>query len=227
MIICIKCEQHLEQHCWWKLKLKTCHSNHQRQCSILIFLFQNDKIFLNNYLSWMVWKSILKKILFFCLFVFVVGWIEKIIPKTLFEINIWRYALFKDWKSTMFMNFHEICPLVRRLVMNSMETCQYHGKLKSTSQNIIMKWILHTPSKRIFSSQKGPPTGATRVGWTTMWSLRTLRVKACRPYLLIFLTQTLVFEWSMVRCGSGYRKHMCMKEIGVRAQNLLIIVWAT
>ena len=171
MIICIECEQHLEQHCWWNLKLKTCHSNHQRQCSILIVLFQKDKIFLNSYLSWMVWKSILKKNQ--QQFVFFAVWIEKLIPKTLFEINIWRYALFKDWKSTMFMNFHEICSLVRRLVINSMETRQYHRKLKSTSQNIIMKWILHTPRKKNILLPKSWMNGVA----TTMWSLGTLRVK--------------------------------------------------
>ena len=34
------------------------------------------------------------------------------------------------------------------------------------------------------------------------------------------------FEWYMVRCGSknGHQKDMCFKEIGLRAENILIIL---
>ena len=38
---------------------------------------------------------------------------------------------------------------------------------------------------------------------------------------------TRIFEWYVVRCGSknGYQKGiMCLKEIGLRAQNMIIIL---
>ena len=46
------------------------------------------------------------------------------------------------------------------------------------------------------------------------------------PYLVAFLTKTPIFEWYVVRCGSknGYQKHMCFKEIGLCAHDLITIL---
>ena len=42
----------------------------------------------------------------------------------------------------------------------------------------------------------------------------------------LFLIETAIFEWCVVGCGSknGYQKNMCLKEIGLHAQNLLTIL---
>jgi hypothetical protein len=46
------------------------------------------------------------------------------------------------------------------------------------------------------------------------------------PNSVPYFYWTLVFEWYVVRCGSKnkYQKNMCLKEIGLRAQNMLLII---
>ena len=46
------------------------------------------------------------------------------------------------------------------------------------------------------------------------------------PNLVTYLNQTPIFEWYVVWCGSEneYQKHMSLKEIGLRAQNMINIL---
>ena len=47
------------------------------------------------------------------------------------------------------------------------------------------------------------------------------------PNSITYLHQTPIFEWYVARCGpkNGYQKDiMCLKEIGLRAQNMLTIL---
>ena len=53
-----------------------------------------------------------------------------------------------------------------------------------------------------------------------------LGAKVDEPNLITYLNWTPIFEWCVVRCGSknGYQKDMCLKEIGLHAQNMIIIL---
>ena len=46
------------------------------------------------------------------------------------------------------------------------------------------------------------------------------------PYSVTNCIRTPIFEWYVVLCGSEnkYKKDMCLKEIRLRAQNMLIIL---
>ena len=48
-------------------------------------------------------------------------------------------------------------------------------------------------------------------------------------YSVTFLSRTLIFECCVVRCGSNnrYQKDMCLKEIGLHAQNIRTILGST
>ena len=43
------------------------------------------------------------------------------------------------------------------------------------------------------------------------------------PNLITYLTCTPIFEWYVVWCGykNEYKKDMCLKEIGLHAQNMI------
>ena len=47
-----------------------------------------------------------------------------------------------------------------------------------------------------------------------------------QSHLFTFLIRIFIFEWFVVWCGSnnGCRKEECLKEIGLRAQNLMTIL---
>lgn len=49
--------------------------------------------------------------------------------------------------------------------------------------------------------------------------------KVSEPNSVTYHKQALIFDWSVIRCGSKNKHHndMCLKEIGLRAQNLLTI----
>ena len=49
------------------------------------------------------------------------------------------------------------------------------------------------------------------------------------PNLITYLTCTPIFEWYLVWCGykNEYKKDMCLKEIGLHAQNMITIVSLT
>ena len=46
------------------------------------------------------------------------------------------------------------------------------------------------------------------------------------PNLITYLTCTPIFEWYVVWCGykNEYKKDMCLKEIGLHAQNMITIL---
>ena len=46
------------------------------------------------------------------------------------------------------------------------------------------------------------------------------------PYLVTFLNERPIFEWCVVSCGSKneHQKEMCLKEIGLCAQNVRTIL---
>ena len=45
------------------------------------------------------------------------------------------------------------------------------------------------------------------------------------PNLMADLSRTPIFKWYVVRCGSNrYQKHVCFKEIGLRAQKMITIL---
>ena len=46
------------------------------------------------------------------------------------------------------------------------------------------------------------------------------------PILVTDLNWTPIFEWCVVKCGSknGFQKDMCLKEIELRAQNMLPVL---
>ena len=50
--------------------------------------------------------------------------------------------------------------------------------------------------------------------------------KVDNPYVVAFLIRTPIFEWYGVWCGSetGYQKAMCLKEIGLRAPDMMTIL---
>ena len=50
--------------------------------------------------------------------------------------------------------------------------------------------------------------------------------KVDNPSFNYFLIKLLIFEWNMVWCGSknGNLKDMCLKEIGLRAQNMMFVL---
>ena len=50
--------------------------------------------------------------------------------------------------------------------------------------------------------------------------------KVDNPYLVTFLIMTPILEWYVIWCGSknGYQKDMSLKEIGLRAQNMITIL---
>ena len=66
-----------------------------------------------------------------------------------------------------------------------------------------------------FSSLKGPRA-----------QLCTILYKVDVPKSKTTIIWTPIFEWYVVRCGSKNRHpiHMCLKEIGPCAQNMLIIL---
>ena len=49
------------------------------------------------------------------------------------------------------------------------------------------------------------------------------------PNLITYLTCTPIFEWYVVWCGykNEYQKDMCLKEIGLYAQNMITILSLT
>ena len=49
--------------------------------------------------------------------------------------------------------------------------------------------------------------------------------KVCKPNPTTHLKQTPIFEWCVVTCGSKneHQKSICLKDIGICAQNLLAI----
>ena len=50
--------------------------------------------------------------------------------------------------------------------------------------------------------------------------------KVSRPNSVIYLNGTPIFEWWVVRCRikNEHQKDMCLKEIGLQAQNVLTIL---
>ena len=56
-----------------------------------------------------------------------------------------------------------------------------------------------------------------------------LNHKADVPNLVTYLYQTPIFEWYVVRCGSKnrYQNDLCLKEIGLHAQNMVTILGST
>ena len=52
------------------------------------------------------------------------------------------------------------------------------------------------------------------------------RYKVSMPYWPAYLNWTPMFEWYVVGCGSknGHHKDMCLEEIRLRAQNMIIIL---
>ena len=61
------------------------------------------------------------------------------------------------------------------------------------------------------------------------WSMcsKTINHSTCNkidvPDSVIYLSETSIFEWYMVRCDSKnkYQKSVCLKEIGLHAQNMI------
>ena len=53
-----------------------------------------------------------------------------------------------------------------------------------------------------------------------------LKPKVDNPYSVTCLIRTLIFELYVVWCASknGYQKDMCLKEIGLHAQNMISIL---
>ena len=53
-----------------------------------------------------------------------------------------------------------------------------------------------------------------------------LEAKVDVPNSVVYLNQTSIFEWYMVWCGfkNGYQNDMCLKEIGIHAQNMITIL---
>ena len=47
-----------------------------------------------------------------------------------------------------------------------------------------------------------------------------------RAYLITHFTWTPIFEWCVVRCDSKsiYQKDICLQEIGLHAQNMIIVL---